>query len=110
MSSAPFLPLLALVALATTTTAQRTLRVPAEQASINAAYAAAQSGYTILVAPGEYRESLLIQGKNVVIRSEEGPSRTTIRGNGNQPVLQIQGTAITRATRIEGFTVTGGRG
>ncbi|MDA1222957.1 MAG: right-handed parallel beta-helix repeat-containing protein [Planctomycetota bacterium] len=90
--------------------AQRTLRVPAEQASINAAYAAAQNGDTILVAPGEYRESLLIQGKNVVIRSEEGPSRTTIRGNGNQPVLQIQGTAITRATRIEGFTVTGGRG
>jgi hypothetical protein len=90
--------------------AQRTIRVPAEQASINAAYAAAVSGDTILVAPGEYRESLLIQGKNVVLRSEEGPARTTIRGNGNQPVLQIQGSAITRATRIEGFTVTGGRG
>ncbi len=99
-----------LAALLPTLTAQSTIRVPADQATITLALAAARSGDTILVAPGDYRESLLIQGKNVVIRSEAGPRVTTIRGNGSQPVLQIQGSLISRATRIEGFTVTGGRG
>jgi hypothetical protein len=101
---------LGLVLLASHTAAQTTRRVPGEFPTITAALAAAQNGDTILVAPGTYAESLLIQGRDVVLRSEAGPGPTTIRGDGQQSVIRIMGAAITRSTRIEGFRITGGFG
>ena len=56
-----------------------TIRVPADQPTIQVALNAAASGDTVLVAPGTYVESF-IQHQSVVIRSEAGADVTTVVG------------------------------
>ncbi len=88
------------------------IRVPAQHATIGAALAAAGSGTTILVAAGTYRERLTWpQVDGIRLRSEEGPTRTTIDASGRGRVIDFDGSRfnLTRLTILEGFTITNGR-
>ncbi len=66
--------------------AQTTIHVPADQATIQAAIAAAQPGDTVLVAPGTYLENLNF-GKAITVTSLDGPSVTIVDGKGAGPVV-----------------------
>src|SRR5688572_12406519 len=75
--------------------AEKTIRVPADQASIAKAMEGAASGDTVLVAPGTYKEIVLVK-EGVVLRSESGPENTIISfgepdpTDKNQAVLSLQ--------------------
>ena len=58
----------------------------------------AESGDTILVDPGAYRQDLVIGKENLTLKSTAGPDTTTIQGN-----IKISGDNVT----IEGFTIDG---
>lgn len=86
--------------------AQTVLDVPATFPTIQAAINAAAPGDTVLVAPGTYVQRIDFLGKNIVVRSSDGPWVTTIAGTGLQtPIIQTALTPIT--ARLQGFTVTG---
>ena len=55
-----------------------TIRVPADQPSIQAAISAAINGDLVLVAPGVYAEEIDFLGKAITVQSEGGPGVTTI--------------------------------
>lgn len=74
------------------------------QAAIDAAYVL--PGDTILVRPGTYREYLTLDTKDLVVRSEKGPFVTTIDALKQASVVSLVDRSS--ATRIEGFTLTGG--
>ena len=106
---------LGLVALAPATLAADTLQVPAEFPTIQAALDAASAGDTVLVADGVYKgpgnRDLNPLGKDLVIRSVNGPTRTTIdaEGTSTEPYRGfVFENGETRATVLEGFTITGG--
>ncbi|MDX6210648.1 MAG: serine protease, partial [Frankiales bacterium] len=61
-------------------TTHSTIRVPADQATITAAIAAARDGDTIVVSPGTYHENVDFNGKAVTLESAEGPATTIIDG------------------------------
>ncbi len=98
-----------------------TLRVPGDYASIQGALDAAVNGDTVLVAPGEYviTEPLSFNRagplKNIVLRSEAGAEATTIR-MGDELTVPGEASVIvfergeSARSRLEGFTITGGRG
>ena len=84
-------------------------RVPSQHATISAALAAASSGETILVAPGVYKESLVWpKTDGIRLMAEEGPAKTTIDANKAGRVIMFGSSSISRATVLEGFTITGG--
>lgn len=75
------------------------------QAAVNAVYVL--SGDTILVKPGWYGGRLVLSSKDLVIRAEAGPFATVLdAGEGGSVVSLLNRTS---ATRLEGFTLTGGR-
>ena len=77
--------------------------------TIQTAIDSAKGGDTVLVSPGRYFENIRIVGKDLVLRSLSGPQVTTLDGSGQEEtVVYLSGS--TRATVIEGFTVTGGIG
>ena len=99
------------------------IRVPADRPTIQGAIDAAADGDTVLVAPGEYVIDEPIDFnrvfsafvKNLVLRSEEGPSETTIRmsdspADSNRATVMIFDSGESKASRVEGFTITGGSG
>jgi hypothetical protein len=70
----------------------------------------AVAGDTVLVRPGTYRENIRFRGANIVLRSANGPQVTVIDGSAaDAPVVEFN-SGESRACRIEGFTLTGGRG
>jgi len=96
------------------------LLVPADHATIQAAIDAAMDGDHIIVAPGTYREALVLDGKSILLRSEylaNGEVATienTILSGVNESgedykntVLKI-GTHQTQDSRICGFTIRDG--
>jgi hypothetical protein len=98
-----------------------TRHVPAEYRTIQEAIDSAESGDTVLVAPGRYVENIRFRGKGIVVASEyvltRDPAliaRTII--DGSRPrhadtasvVLMIEQEDTT--TKLIGFTLTGGRG
>jgi len=103
--------------------APRTLRVPADHATIQAAIDAAHEGDTVLVTPGVYRESLRLAGKSVRLVSEFDASRnkdavqnSVLDGrytdaDGNEKirdqVILVEADAGP-ATEIVGFTIRNG--
>jgi len=88
--------------------AQRTLRVPSAYKTISDAVAAANHHDTVLVAPGIYRETVVLSGKAVRLRSEAGATATTIEASYGKAAVVIESDEGNFAT-VEGFTITGGQ-
>ena len=87
------------------------LHVPASYPTIQSAINAASEGDTVIVAPGSYVENVVIDGKNVTLRSTD-PSdaavvaATVIDGNQTGPCVSFVN-ALSSAC-ITGFTLTNG--
>jgi hypothetical protein len=87
--------------------AANTIKVPANQPTIQDAINAASTGDTVLVAPGTYYENLVIDAKEITLTSEQGAATTTIDGGQKGTVLTIKNTP-SLATTISGFTLQNG--
>jgi hypothetical protein len=83
-----------------------TIRVPADQPTIQAAVDAANSGDTVLVAPGEYLESVDLRGKEILVKSEV-VGAAIVRAPDSQRSFRAV-TGETSKTRVIGFGI--GRG
>lgn len=95
-------------------TGRRTLRVPGDFATIQAALDAAADGDTVLVAAGTYRENLVFRGRAVTVTSlsPQDPgvrARTVIDGTGRGATVTFDGQEP-YDTVLAGFTITGGTG
>src|SRR5579875_383102 len=89
--------------------AQSTIHVPADKPTIQAAIDAANSGDTVLVAPGTYTENLIISKKEITLTSSGGPQATILDDSSRGSVIEIDHTPTT-ATTISGFTIRNGFG
>jgi hypothetical protein len=88
-----------------------TRNVPSQYSTIQAAINASADGDNIVVAPGVYREAIVLNGKAVTLRSSAGPALTTIDAatlTANSVIRCVNGEGPD--TVIDGFTVTGGSG
>jgi len=83
--------------------------VPGQFPTIQGAIVAASDGDTITVSPGTYVENLDYMGKEVVIRSTDGPDVTIIDGNQQGTVVRFT-VHLGSAARLEGFTIQNGLG
>ena len=86
-----------------------TITVPTGDApTITIALNIAEDGDEIVVGPGTYFESLNLLGKEITLRSSDGPEVTTIDAFGqfDSAIHAVSGETLN--TRIEGFTITGG--
>ena len=72
--------------------------------SITDAVNTVDDGMTILVCPGHYEEDLVLDGRELTIRSIEGARETYIDGSGSTSVVHIEGAEI----ELVGFTISGG--
>ena len=86
-----------------------TIYVPRHYPTIQAGLDAATPGDTVLVDPGTYIENIDFLGKNVVLKSRQGPETTIIDGNGTGSVVTFAA-GETPATWLEGFTLRHGSG
>jgi len=100
--------LLAVALIGTACLAQKTLKVPSQYKTIQAAINAATKGDTVLVATGTYKESIDFKGKRIAVIAERGPTLTVIDGNGADQTITLQSSEPSEAA-LCGFTVTGGR-
>ncbi len=83
------------------------IHVPADQPTIQGAIDAASNGDTVIVGPGTYAENINFDGKAITVESSQGPSQTTIDGKRQDSVVRFNH-GETRASVLEGFTVTNG--
>jgi hypothetical protein len=98
----------------------RTMVVPRDGASVQAAIDAGQAGDTIIVQPGTYQESIVFGGKNLVLRSQDPNDPAIVAATIlRAPVPKRSSAAPTvvtfvngesRAAVLSGFTITGGGG
>jgi parallel beta-helix repeat protein len=85
------------------------IHVPSEQPTIQAGLTAANSGDTVLVAPGHYKERIVWPGRDGIrLLSELGRDSTDIDADTGDYGISLTG-GQTRATEIRGFTVTNSR-
>ncbi len=88
-----------------------TIRVPADQPTIQAAVDAAATGDEVLVATGTYtgpgNKNVRIEGKDIAVRSEGGPEVTIIDCEGSGRGFFIAGVNSPLGL-VEGFTVQNG--
>jgi parallel beta-helix repeat protein len=111
-----FLSALALSLLVAASASATTWRVPSEFPTIQAGINAASSTDTVLVAPGTYSGpgnwDITFAGKDIVLLSEAGPAATILDAlsgtAGNHRVFYLGFSGAT-TSRIDGFTITGGR-
>jgi len=83
------------------------LNVPADYPTIQDAVDASVDGDTVIVAPGTYKEQVLIDGKDITVRSSGGASVTTIDGGQGGTVVTINAVGLETPV-FRGFTVTNG--
>jgi hypothetical protein len=85
---------------------------PVRHASIQGAVDAAQDGDTVLLGDGVFvgpeNRDVLVSGKNVVIRSANGPQACIVDAQLLGRGFHFEGAAVTSATRLEGITVVRG--
>lgn len=94
-------------AVLSTQDAHKTLHVPADFPSINAAISAANNGDTVLVSPGTYFEQINFQGKAITVASAAGAGVTVIDGqNSFTPVIMQNNESP--GSVLKGFTITHG--
>ncbi len=99
---------LCLLLIATTSAlAANTIKVPADQPTIQAAINAASTGDTVLVAPGTYYENIDFKGKAITVISSGGAAQTIIDGSQGGPVVRFVNNE-TRASIISNFTLRNG--
>jgi|GEM_PF-918409 len=100
----------AFVVLISTAAGAQTLRnVPEAYPTIQSAINAAQSGDTIRVAPGVYKENIDFLGKTIAVVSAAGADVTTIDGGLANSVVRIR-TGEGPNTVLDGFTIRNGKG
>jgi hypothetical protein len=84
-----------------------TIAVPDDFGTIQAGIDAATPGDTVLVAPGTYEEAIDFGGKDICVKSVEGPQETTITGPDNVNLVVFHNGETNNAI-LEGFTILGG--
>ena len=100
---------LLLSALLVSTASAQVLRVPGQFSTIASALSAANSGTTIFVSAGTYKENLRWPSRDGIrLIGVDGPAKVILDGQSKDRVLEMSGN-YSRATRIEGITITGGK-
>jgi hypothetical protein len=89
----------------------QTRLVPEQYPTIQAAIDAAQEDDVIWVAPGAYSENIMINGKDLVLRSSDAndpnvTAATLLQGNGMDPVVKLQNCTV--GCTLSGLTIRGG--
>ncbi len=86
-----------------------TIHVPGDYPTIQQGLNAAQSGDTVLVAPGTYTENITWPSRDgVVLTSESGANTTIIDGGGAGTTVTFPSFSFTQNTIITNFTVQNG--
>jgi hypothetical protein len=96
-----------LLLLASVSSVAATIRVPAQQPTIQAAIDAARNGDQVLVAPGTYFENINFEGKAIRVAAPSGRKVTIIDGgNAGSVVTFDSGEGLDSV--LEGFTIQHG--
>ena len=101
---------IALLLLGGVAAAASTINVPKDQPTVQAGINAANTGDTVLVAPGTYYENIDFKGKAITVAaSGSDPSLTTIDGGNkfNTSTVTFQSGEL-RSSILSGFTIRGG--
>ena len=88
-----------------------TLFVPSQYATIQSAIDAAPAtgGWTVLVAPGTYNETIDLKGKAITVKASGSRASTIIDGTGKNTSVVRAVTSETSATVLQGFTIRNGK-
>jgi parallel beta-helix repeat protein len=86
-----------------------TIYVPDDYPTIQDAINASVNGDTVIVRPGTYVENVRFNGKLITLKSEKGPSFTTIDGNQCGCTVLFYRRETSDAI-LDGFTITNGTG
>jgi len=78
-----------------------------DYSSIQQAINNSQNSDIIHVKDGTYNENIDFKGKNIFLRSINGPEKTIIKGDGKHSVVTFN-SGETHGTRLDGFTITNG--
>jgi hypothetical protein len=86
-----------------------TVHVPGDAPTIQQGIALAADGDTVLVAPGQYLETIDFLGKRLIVESESGPDVTTINAFLAGSVVSAK-SGEPAGTELRGFELTTGSG
>jgi len=104
----PVLISLGFVVLLVCTVRSATIHVPADQPTIQAGIDASINWDTVAVASGTYVESINFGGRQIRVKSTDGPLLTIITADVNDDLVVFNNSESTESI-LEGFTLFGGR-